>query len=527
MPTIVPKNDSNGLKNLEQLKSKLTAFVSSLKQRTDYLHMQIIVAIEADASLKTEISTTSNSSLSLKNSIKATNEITDVVRVLKKAYGVSEPLKIVVTFEKSNPSKETEKKGNKEKSTFNVETPKYKLQDVILPEETKKNIEDAIAMLENFDMVYDTWHFRDKEPSAKTNICFYGAPGTGKTMCAHGIAEYLGVPILIASYADIQSEYVGVGPKNLREVFKVAEEKKALLFFDEADSFLRKRTSDTSSSAAMHYNSMTNEMMKHLEDFNGIVIFATNLTENTDEAFKTRLASSVEFKVPDEETRVKLIKYMIPKEVPLERPFTDEDYMAFAKECEGFVGRDIRNAVKKILCKGAHVGKYPFTAETFVEGFKDYYTTKNKFDESISGKKKKGVSPLDIFNGNGNILTLLTYAVWYDGKETDEEAAMLRKYSKILSRNKPIINKLSDLPELEEICDEIKAPVLKSKALEYVADVLSISGVEDANKDFIGRVVSNLQLGNEYIGLVIRYYENQKSANSLKKDFEITADNNV
>lgn len=515
------------LQSLEQLRNKVTAYVLSLKQRTDFSHLQIDVTVDTDESLTSEIATRSNSSLSLKNSIKATNEISDEVRMLKKALGISTPLVIDISFQKVPAKLASEKKEGKNKGTFKVETPKYKLKDVILPEETRKEIDDTIAMLENFDMVYDTWNFREKEPSAKTNICFYGAPGTGKTMCAHGIAEYLGVPILIASYADIQSEYVGVGPKNLREVFKVAEEKKALLFFDEADSFLRKRTSDTSSSAAMHYNSMTNEMMKHLEDFNGIVIFATNLTENTDEAFKTRLASSVEFKVPDKETRVKLIKYMIPEEVPLEHPFSEEDYAAFAKECEGFVGRDIRNAVKKILCKGAHAGKYPFTSETFIEGFKEYYTTKNKFDESISGKKKKGVSPLDIYNGNGSILTLLTYAVWFDGKETDEESAMLRKYSKILSRNKPVINKLSDLPELEEICDEIKVPILKSRALEYIADILSISGEDDANKNFISRVVSCLQLSDEYNERVISYYENQKAANTLKKGIEITDNKNV
>ncbi len=134
-------------------------------------------------------------------------------------------------------------------------------------------------------------------------------------MCAHAIAQYLGKKIFIASYADIQSEYVGVGPKNLRAVFEQAEANNALLFFDEADSFLRKRTSDNSSSASMHYNSMTNEMMKHLEDFNGVVIFATNLTENTDEAFKTRISYLVEFKLPDEECRARMIKGMIPAEI--------------------------------------------------------------------------------------------------------------------------------------------------------------------------------------------------------------------
>lgn len=508
------------MEKLEILKRDINVFLTNMMSMDEYNHLSISVNITPDSTLSEEIRVDSNATLSVKNSIRATNLISEELRTLLKSLDINTSIVANITFSTKSIEQPVGKvkknaKGEKTKTSFVCEKPKYRLEDVILPDDTRRELEETIALMSNFDKVYREWNFYSREPSAKTNICFYGMPGTGKTMCAHGIAQHLNMPILIASYADIQSEYVGVGPKNLRDVFKTAEENNALLFFDEADSFLRKRTSDTSSSAAMHYNSMTNEMMKHLEDFNGIVIFATNLTENTDEAFKTRLASSIEFKAPDEETRAKIIKTLIPSEVPISTPFTDEDYLAFSKECEGFVGRDIRNAIKKILCHGANTGEYPFSFDAFLQGFKDYATSKNRFDDSVTGKKKDGVSPLDIFNANGAILNLLTYAIWFDGAETDEEAKVLRKYAKILSRSKPIINKLSDLPEIQEMCDEITDEELKFKAMEYITEVLSVSGEDGANQKFISEVISCFHLEEKYTPIFYDYYSRFKELNNL------------
>ena len=514
------------MEKLEVLNRNIEVFLTDMMSKDDYNHLNISVNITPDSTLSEEIRINSNAALSVKNSIKATNVISGELRAQLKSLDISTSIVADITFSTKSLEQPVGKvkknaKDEKTKTSFVCEKPKYRLEDVILPDDTRRELEETIALMSNFDMVYREWNFYSKEPSAKTNICFYGMPGTGKTMCAHGIAQHLNMPILIASYADIQSEYVGVGPKNLRDVFKTAEENNALLFFDEADSFLRKRTSDTSSSAAMHYNSMTNEMMKHLEDFNGIVIFATNLTENTDEAFKTRLASSIEFKAPDEETRARIIKTQIPSEVPLLTPFTDDDYLAFSKECEGFVGRDIRNAIKKILCHGANTGEYPFSFDAFLQGFKDYSTSKNKFDNSVTGKKKDGASPLDIFNANGTIMTLLTYAVWFDGKETDDEAKILRKYAKILSRNKPVITKLSDLPDIEEICDEIKDKKLKLKAMEYLVEVLATSGDDNRNMSLITDAISYFNLEDLYVERFSQYYERCKEINEIKNNLYI------
>ena len=509
----------------EELHYKLDSFIAELKNKDQYSKLSVETSWSKNNSDGLSIS--SNAGMWLSHSNMMAKEITDF---LKEEYEKSakEPVKVIIKFTKEpsplktlanseDKQKPAKMAGNMEQTIFVTEKPKYKLEDVILPEETINSIKDAISTIESFDIVYNKWNFRSKEPSAKTNICFWGAPGTGKTMCAHAIADSLGKDILIASYADIQSQYVGVGPKNLKAVFQTAEENQALLFFDEADSFLRKRTSDNSNSASMHYNSMTNEMMKHLEDFNGIVIFATNLTENTDEAFKTRISFSIEFKVPDEACRARIIERMIPKEVPLVQPFSDNDYVELSKASESFVGRDIRNSIKTILSVGAQNNEYPFTKQQFIDGFQKYKENKASFEKSSGADKAQKSNPMDIYTANGCIHNLLTYASWIDGKENEIETEYLKLFSKILTRNKLVVNSISDLPEFEEICHEVTEDSLKKKTVRYLAFFMAITKQEDKTfNDLLEKLTSQLSLDSEITQNIRTYYEQVKQLSIIK-----------
>jgi len=289
--------------------------------------------------------------------------------------------------------------------------------------------------------------------------------------------------------------YVGEGPKNLEAVFEKAQKTNALLFFDEADSFLRKRTSDTSSSSSMHYNSMTNEMMKHLEEFNGIIIFATNLTDNTDEAFKTRITASIEFTVPNEDNRIAIIQKILPEQVPTDHPFIEDDYRQIAQCCEGFVGRDIRNAIHLTLCKGAKEHLYPFSVQTFIDCFLTYQKNKNDFSGKKDGVKDTTVSNhLSLMGINGSVIALLTYAAWQDGKETEKETLLLKDIAKILGRTKPVINKITDLPSLIEMCDEIRDTEAIPYTLRYLCQVLAISSSQSAIDDVLDSILPPLKI---------------------------------
>ena len=502
------------------LQVKLDDYVRRLQKNPKYSSIEIDILFSKGKS--NDISILSNAGMWLPNSNMMNKEISDFIIKEYAALDKKVPLDINITLSKKQSnisSNELNSKMNDiEYALFLPEKPKYKLADVILPDETINSIKEAIATIESFEIVYNQWNFISKEPSAKTNICFYGAPGTGKTMCAHAIADSLGKEILIASYADSQSQYVGVGPKNLKNVFKVAEEKNALLFFDEADSFLRKRTSDNSSSASMHYNSMTNEMMKHLEDFNGIVIFATNLTENTDEAFKTRISFSIEFKVPDEHCRAKIIQKMIPEQVPLANSLTSEDYMELSQVCDGLVGRDIRNSVKTTLSVGAQNKQYPFTKEQFIAGFKKYKADKNSFDKNSGTKKTEKSNPMDIYTANGCIHNLLTYAAWIDGRENEIEAECLKLFSKILSRNKLLINSVDDLPEFEEICHELADEELKRKTMRYFAYFMAMTKQDDSlYNNLYEKLVKQLKIDNDFSTTLNNYYKQVKQLSLIRE----------
>lgn len=512
----------------EHVRPKLDNFIKELQKRPQYSKIAVeILFLKKEG---TGLIIKSNAGMWLSHSNMMAKEIKDFITEeyynngeedsVEVTIKFSKDLNIASSFDTRNLSKKNNHQPNEnvEQAIFVTEKPKYKLEDVILPEETVSSIKEAISTIESFDIVYNKWNFISKEPSAKTNICFFGAPGTGKTMCAHAIADSLGKEILIASYADIQSQYVGVGPKNLKAVFKTAEEKNALLFFDEADSFLRKRTSDNSSSASMHYNSMTNEMMKHLEDFNGIVIFATNLTENTDEAFKTRLSFSIEFKVPDEACRARIIERMIPKEVPLVQPFCVNDYVELSKASEGFVGRDIRNSIKTILSIGAQNKEYPFTKLQFIDGFRKYKENKASFEKSSGSDKTQKSNPMDIYTANGCIHNLLTYAAWIDGKENEIETEYLKLFSKILTRNKLVINSLSDLPEFEEICHEVTEDSLKKKIVRYFTFFMAMTKQEDKLfNELFEKLTAQLSLDTDFTQNMRKYYEQVKTLSNIKE----------
>lgn len=187
-------------------------------------------------------------------------------------------------------------------ANYHSEEPRYNFSQVILPEKVREQILEAVGTIEVESKVFDEWGLRSIIPNASSAISFYGPPGTGKSMAAEAIAQSLGKKILRATYADIESKYHGEGPKMVKAIFRAAERDDAVLFLDESDSLLSKRLTNVSDGSAQAINSMRSQLLICLEQFRGIVIFATNLVINYDKAFLSRLIN-IEFTVPDIEAR--------------------------------------------------------------------------------------------------------------------------------------------------------------------------------------------------------------------------------
>ncbi len=236
---------------------------------------------------------------------------------------------------------------------YEAHSPLFSFGHLILPESVREDILSAVEVIRFQSKVFEEWGLRKIEPFPRTSLNFHGPPGTGKTLAAHAMANYLCKPILVASYAEIESKYHGEGPKNVKAIFHAAERDAAVLFIDEADSLLSKRLLNVTQGSEQAINSMRSQIFICLEQFTGVVIFSTNLVENYDKAFETRVRH-IEFPMPDEDCRREIWRIHLPEELPLGE---DVSPQILASEVTDVCGRDIKNAVIDAAVRSARQGK--------------------------------------------------------------------------------------------------------------------------------------------------------------------------
>jgi ATPase family protein associated with various cellular activities (AAA) len=128
--------------------------------------------------------------------------------------------------------------------------------------------------------------------NSKGSLCLWGIPGAGKTQLAEYIAVELDLPILMRSASELLSKWVGESEKQIASMFTEAEAEGALLFLDEADSFLR----DRALARAEWSITQVNELLQRMERFDGIFIAATNMMDSLDPAAMRRFTWKIEFR---------------------------------------------------------------------------------------------------------------------------------------------------------------------------------------------------------------------------------------
>ncbi len=134
------------------------------------------------------------------------------------------------------------------------------------------------------------------------NLCFYGAPGTGKTALGEHIATALERPLIIKQASDLMSKFVGETEQQMAAMFREAEAEKAVLLLDEADSFLQ----DRRGAQRTYEVTEVNEMLQGMERYNGIFICTTNLLDRIDQAALRRFTFKIKFKPLTHEQREKM-----------------------------------------------------------------------------------------------------------------------------------------------------------------------------------------------------------------------------
>ena len=217
----------------------------------------------------------------------------------------------------------------------------YSWKDIILPEKKLSQLREICSQVKHRYRVFGEWGFDQKLSYGKgLSILFTGPPGTGKTMAAEVIAHELQLDLYKIDLSGVVSKYIGETEKNLSKIFQEAETSNAILFFDEADALFGKRT-EVSDAHDRYANIETSYLLQKMEEYEGMVILATNLRENMDEAFTRRIRFIIEFPFPDESSRSKIWQSHFPKEAPL----GDEiDYEFLSKHFQ-VAGGNIKNIV--------------------------------------------------------------------------------------------------------------------------------------------------------------------------------------
>src|SRR5262249_26238722 len=214
-------------------------------------------------------------------------------------------------------------------------------EDLVVPAAVRARLLDVLRAVELRPQAPDEGGF-GRRPGAGggVKVLLAGASGTGKTMAAMILAKSLRLDLHRVELAAVVSKYIGETEKNLDRAFDAARRAQAILFIDEADALFGKR-SEVKDAHDRYANIEIAYLLQKMEDHEGVVILATNLANNIDDAFSRRMHFVVDFRLPDAASREKLWRGMLAADAPL-----GEDLdLAFLARQFPLAGGDIRNVV--------------------------------------------------------------------------------------------------------------------------------------------------------------------------------------
>ena len=213
--------------------------------------------------------------------------------------------------------------------------------DIVMNPDQRLALKNACDQLIYRKQVYEDWDYMKKYQYGRgLSVLLFGAPGTGKSMCAQVIAHEMNLELYRVDLSKVVDKYVGETEKSISMIFREAKKCNVVLFFDECDTLFAKRSDDGGSNQSSN-NNKTALLLQEVEAYDGVSVLATNYKHNIDPAFFRRMKFIVEFQFPDVETRKVLWKTTIPKSTPLAED-VDIDFLAARFE---FVGGNIKNCI--------------------------------------------------------------------------------------------------------------------------------------------------------------------------------------
>lgn len=197
-----------------------------------------------------------------------------------------------------------------------IETP-FSWNDIVLPDGQLTQLKEIASHAKRAQVVFESWGFaRNYSYGRGIAALFEGQSGTGKTMAASIIGRALELDVYQIDLSCVVSKYIGETEKNLSRIFAEAQDSNAVLFFDEADALFGKR-SETKDAHDRYANIETAYLLQRMEEYSGIVILATNMKQNLDEAFVRRMRFIIHFPFPNDDDRERIWHGVFPVDAPL------------------------------------------------------------------------------------------------------------------------------------------------------------------------------------------------------------------
>ncbi|WP_205504337.1 ATP-binding protein [Rufibacter psychrotolerans] len=236
--------------------------------------------------------------------------------------------------------------------------------DLILNEHTRCQVQEILTWLQHNDTLLYSWGMRKKiKPGYRT--LFYGPPGTGKTLTATLLGKHTGLDVFRIDLSQMVSKYIGETEKNLARIFDKAQHKKWILFFDEADALFGKRT-NVRDALDRYANQEVSYLLQRIETYAGVVILASNMKSNLDEAFLRRFHSVIHFPKPSAAERLVIWKNSLPKQLKLAKQVELE---SIAQKYE-LTGAGILNVVQRVCLEALAQKRNTLTEEGLLAGIR-------------------------------------------------------------------------------------------------------------------------------------------------------------
>jgi hypothetical protein len=213
---------------------------------------------------------------------------------------------------------------------------RHQFSDLVLPPFVLRRLHEVLGAIRARAKVFGDWGFGHRGGRGLM-VLFAGSSGTGKTMSASVLSREIGLELYQIDLAGVVSKYIGETEKNLDRIFEAARMANVILFFDEADALMGRR-SEVKDAHDRYANIEVAYLLQKMEEHDGVVILASNLSKNMDQAFARRMHYVVEFPRPDATLREKLWQCVFPSQVPIA---SDVDFAFLGRQFD-LAGGDIK-----------------------------------------------------------------------------------------------------------------------------------------------------------------------------------------